>query len=498
MLRLHRPTLCLLLLLGGAVAVVFQACTSTSAAKPRHPNLLIVFPDQMRGQAMGFLGEEPVQTPTLDRFAQQGLVLTQAVSNYPVCSPYRAMLMTGSWPHKNGVLANCNTSGTEYGYELPKDARCWSDVLHDQGYSLGYIGKWHLDAPREPYVQSYNNTARFAWNEWCAPDRRHGFDYWYAYGTFDQHNKPEYWTTTMTRDEREKIEQWGPEHEADQAIAYLRNEGGKYRQDGEPFALVVAMNPPHTPYNQVPKRYVDQYQDLTDEQLMVRKSVVPGSKGEQHNRKWTRDYYACITGVDDQFGRILQALDELHLAEDTIVLFTSDHGNCLGAHDEVTKNNHYEESMRVPFLVRWPGHIPAGKDDLLLSTPDIAPTLLDLMGFADDVPATVQGHSRAAVLCGRNGDRPTSQLYVFVPYGEPDLGRRGVRTGHYTLMLETKKDAPVHVVLHDNLADPWQLQDVAEQQPDVVRHLVADELLPWLARTGDPWRVPDEIAAMRR
>ena len=130
-------------LAAAATGALFPALTGCGGAPQSHrrPNLLFVFPDQMRGQAMGFMGEDPVITPNLDRFAEEGVVFTQAAVNYPVCSPYRGMLLTGKYPHSNGVLANCNTNGAEHGYELASDARCWSDVLHDQGYSLGYIGK---------------------------------------------------------------------------------------------------------------------------------------------------------------------------------------------------------------------------------------------------------------------------------------------------------------------------------------------------------------------
>ena len=128
---------------------------------------------------------------------------------------------------------------------------------------MSYVGKWHLDAPLEPYVASSNNTAEMAWNEWCPPERRHGFDSWYAYGTYDQHTRPMYWAEETERDEAFYVDQWGPEHEADCAIAYIRNEGGGYRDEGEPFALVVAMNPPHMPYELVPEKYVAYYDGKT-------------------------------------------------------------------------------------------------------------------------------------------------------------------------------------------------------------------------------------------
>jgi arylsulfatase A-like enzyme len=456
---------------------------------PKRPNLLFVFPDQMRGQALGSLGEDPVVTPHLDRFAGESTVFTQAVSNYPVCSPYRAMMLTGLYPHRNGVLGNCNTNGAEHGYELRTDALCWSDVLKGNGYDLGYIGKWHLDSPRRPYVDTSNNSDDFAWNEWTPPHRRHGFDFWHAYGTYDNHNRPEYWATDAPRSERTVVDQWSPEHEADMAIRYIRNEGGGMRNDDRPFALVVSMNPPHMPYQMVPEEYQEPYRDRPFEDLVRRSNVnLDGTtQGGRLARRHLRNYFAQITGVDHQFGRILDALGEAGLEEDTIVVFTSDHGNCLGAHEEVSKNVHFEESMRVPFLIRWPGKIQSGRDPLLLSVPDIHPTLLDLMGLASEISPSVQGVSRASILTSRTGPRPTSQLYLWTPYGGPALGRRGVRTDRHTLVLSKSMEGRTQTVLHDNVADPSQTANIAATQSDLVQELVDTELTPWLERTGDPW-----------
>ncbi len=457
-------------------------------ASPNTPNLLIVFPDQMRGQALGFMNEDPVITPNLDRFATQSLVLPQAVSNYPVCSPFRAMLMTGRYPHANGVLSNCNSNSAPHGYELHRTDPCWSDVLKDRGYSLGYIGKWHLDSPHKPYVDCENNRGQVAWNEWCSPERRHGFDFWYAYGTYDRHLTPLYWATDSTRDNPIRPRQWGPEHEADLAINYIRNTGGRYRDSTKPFALVVSMNPPHTPYHLVPKKYVDMYGDKTSEDLINRANVnlEGNTQGGRIARQSMKNYCAMVTGVDEQFGRILTALDETGLEKNTIVLFTSDHGNCLGSHDVPTKNVHYEESMRVPFLVRWPDKIKPRRDDLLLSSPDICPTLLDLMGFRDDIPAQVQGTSHAGLFRTGQGLRPSSQLYIWIPVGEPAYGRRGVRTHRYTCVFSKMSDKPLTTVLHDNVEDPYQLKNIAEQKPEVVEQLRA-EMEMWLRKNGDPW-----------
>ena len=107
------------------------------------------------------------------------------------------------------------------------------------------MGKWHLDNPRIPYIDVKNNQGQVKWNEWTPPDRRHGFDFWYAYGTYDYHDRPMYWSNEASRDSFHFVDQWGPEHETDLAIAYLKNKENKFRDANKPFALMVSMNPPH-------------------------------------------------------------------------------------------------------------------------------------------------------------------------------------------------------------------------------------------------------------
>lgn len=453
----------------------------------KHPNLLFVLPDQMRGQAMGFLDEEPGRTPVLDGFASEGLVLVNACATYPVCSPYRAMLMTGTYPHTNGVVTNCHSRSAPYGVELREQDQCWSDVLRDNGYSLGYIGKWHLDSPRAPYIDCYNNKGDLKWNEWCPPHRRHGFEFWYSYGTYDRHDRPMYWRTGAGREEFHFVDQWGPEHEADLAIEFIHNEAGAYRRSDSPFALVVSMNPPHMPYELVPQHYVDEYADVTDTDLLIRPNIPPaGTEMGDYYRANIRNYYAMVTGVDHQFGRILFALSDAGLAQDTIVVFTSDHGNCLGIHHKISKGVPHEESVRVPFVIRWPGRIPSRRDDLLLSAPDIYPTLLDLMGFADDIPPSVEGTSYAQIFQGRSQPRPISQLCMGTSEQAPDCGWRSVRTHTHSLAICRTCGESEHVTLHDNQKDPFQLRDLAADDQERVADLTA-ELNRWLSRTNDPW-----------
>ncbi|MFC2118402.1 sulfatase [Bacteroidota bacterium] len=475
----------------GSAAISALSPTLISCKKnvEEKPNIIFVFPDQMRGRAMGFLGQEPVITPNLDNFANESIVLTEAVCNYPISSPYRAMMLTGKYPLSNKVISNCNSKSGAFGVELQETDTCWSDLLKENGYDTGYIGKWHLDSPYKPYVKCYNNNENMAWNEWCPPERRHGFDFWYAYGTYDQHNNPMYWTTDASRDEAVWVNQWGPEHEADIAINYIKNTDDKFRDPDKPFALVVSMNPPHMPYNQVPQNYVDLYKDKTYEDLYDRPNVDlegdhPMSK---YARKNIKNYLAMITGVDDQFGRILKALEEAGLEKNTIVVFTSDHGNCLGIHQEISKNNHYEESMRIPLMIRWPEKIKARYDDLLISVPDMFPTLLNLVGLSDKIPETVEGVSFADLLKTGDGERPGSQLYLKIPFDNQGENKRGVRTLRYTLMIEKQIDNEKKYVLFDNKYDPFQLNNIAEENEDIVQQLIKNELLAWLVKTNDNW-----------
>ncbi len=474
--------------LSGLCLFVLLLLFPTHASAERPPNLVYVFADQMRGSAMGFLGEEPVLTPNLDRLAEQSIVFTEAASNYPVCSPYRAMLMTGQYPHRNGVISNCLSRTAPYGVELKQDSRCWSDVLADNGYSLGYIGKWHLEAPYEPYIDCANNRGPQKWNEWTPPGRRHGFSYWYGYNTYDYHMRPLYWSNDAGREEFHYVDQWGPEHEADLAIEFLKDKQGKRRDLKKPFAMVVSMNPPHTPYDQHPEKYLEHYAKMTDEELCDRPNIpAADTRWGKHYRQQIRHYYAMITGVDEQVGRILDALDASGMADNTLFIFTADHGNCLGIHNHSTKNIPEEESMRIPLLVRFPGKLKPRHDDLLISVPDMYPTMLGLLGLDTEIPKTVDGTNFAPLLVTGEGDHPSSQLYINVPVEAPAKGRRGVRTDRCTLIIDRMPKQEDRIVLYDRQADPYQLENLAEKQPEVVERLMREELEPWLKRTGDPW-----------
>jgi len=455
------------------------------------PNLLIIFPDQMRAQAMGFINQDPVITPNLDRFAKESIVFTQAVSNYPLCSPFRAMFLTGKYPFNNGVNQNCYDKTAKSNVELKTDETCWSDILKENNYDLGYIGKWHLDAPQEPYLDCKNNVGENKWNEWCPPERRHGFDFWYAYGTYDYHTKPLYWKIDAKRDDFHFVDEWGPIHEADMAIKYLENNDGTFRDNDKPFALVVAMNPPHDDgegyFEEVPQKYVDMYGDLTYKELSNRKNVVAeGGENSKLFREGIKGYFAMVTGVDDQFGRILETLERNDLDKNTIVLFLSDHGELLGSHDLRGKSYWYEESMRIPLIIRYPEKIKPRHDDLLISVPDIFPTFLSILGLQHQIPNDVMGTDFSDYLYTGKGNKPSSQIYMFVDdIYKPKLGKRGARTKEFTFAI-TKNEDEEKKYLFDNINDPFQLNNIADSNSVLVDDMLV-ELKSWQIKLNDPW-----------
>jgi arylsulfatase A-like enzyme len=459
--------------------------------KKRQPNLVFVFPDEMRQQAIGFMGQDPVITPNLDRFAEQSLVLTQAVSNCPICSPYRAMLFTGKYPVSNGVINNCYSATIPYGIELQDEERCLFDVLHDAGYHQGYLGKLHLHLPKEehiPYTEGWRGQPGedTFWDAYTPPGPgRHGIDFWYSYGCCDWHFTPHYWTGNAPVDRRIDINEWSVKHETDVAIEYIRNINGDFRDPEKPFALFIAHNPPHMPFDQVPAEYLVPYEGKADIDLLNRPNLA-AEYPDHPVFKSVRNYFAAITGVDEQFGRILEVLEEQDLAGETIVVFTSDHGEMMGSHGMMGKDVWYEESLLVPFIIRWPGMISPGTEEILFSTPDIMPTLLGLMGLADAVPSVVEGTNYAAAFLGQPYERPIAAFYFYTAPqlpGQPD--RRGLRTNRYTFVVIRHPQGD-EFVLHDNLRDPYQLENLAGQQPDIVRTLTQD-LNRWLERTNDPF-----------
>lgn len=478
---------------------------SCAGKEQERPNIIYVFPDQFRNSSLAFWSSDeysghvrwkadPVHTPNLDRFAGQSLVLSEAVSTCPLSSPYRGMFLTGMYPERSGVTLNCMALRPES--TLDPEAVCISDVLSANGYSCGYIGKLHADCPtpNDPANPGcYVSDREPEWDAYTPPERRHGFDYWYSYGTYDVHKDPHYWDTEGVRHDPHE---YSVKHETDKAIAYLRNENGE-RKEGAPFFLVLAYNPPHSPYESLEDCMEEDYEiyrNMTYSELYVRENAdTTLTKAPS-----ARYYFANVTGVDREFGRLMDELERLGLDRNTIVIFTSDHGETMCSHGTYDpKNSIYTESFNVPFIIRWPDRIRHRTDGLMLSTTDIMPTLLSLAGLGEMIPETVEGRDLSGALLGKPCERPDAVLYIRNLDGEKDSEgmvrgifpeARGIKTERYSMEISISRDYSIkQVLIFDNLADPYQMDCLsAEDNPELFIELCL-KLQEKLEESNDIW-----------
>ena len=455
----------------------------------KRPNLLYVFLDQWRYHAMSCVGEDEVCTPYMDAFARESLACQEAVSTFPLCSPHRASLLTGKYPFSVGMWTNCKTGLSEVLMLRPQE-KCIGNVLKEQGYHTGYIGKWHLDASEQNFEENPVSGAR-DWDAYTPPgERRQGFDYWLSYGACDNHLDPHYWADTS---EQIKPGQWSPEFETDKALEYMEGQQGKE----EPFALFVSYNPPHLPYELVPYKYYEKYKDRP---VHFRENV-PEEKRTPEMETITRQYFAAVSGVDEQFGRILDYLKEKGMEENTLVVLSADHGEMLGSHNRMSKNVWYEESIHIPLYLRQKGRLKPEAYTELVASPDHMPTLLGLLDIP--VPDTCQGFNHAPCIEGKADNAPKDAFLCSYP-GMPEMvaeferqglnskcyGWRGIRTHSHTYVINNGYEPKAGQVrlLYDNEKDPYQMNPVSITELN--SHLVEDyekRLREYLDLQQDPF-----------
>ncbi|MBK1875258.1 sulfatase-like hydrolase/transferase [Pelagicoccus mobilis] len=465
---------------GLATGLAHGAKSEESRSKrQKQPNLVYVFPDQMRRHAMGFMKQDPVLTPNLDKFAKRSVILDNACSTYPVCSPHRASLLTGQYPITTGFYSNCR--GDRPDVFLNPETECFTDVLHNNGYHVGYIGKWHLERgePGEGYA-----------SPWVAKERRHNIDFWHSWCNQlqDEYGKRipwesdhfhfGYWVDDAGPEERHFPGPiWSAIYETNVAADYISNRNGE-RDADKPFALFVSWNPPHNPYDSVPQNYKELYKDATPGELLNRPNVSKENRGAEA-LEHVQGYFGAVTGVDDQFGRILHAIEEAGLEEDTIIVFTSDHGEMMGSHGEMGKPYVWEEAFGVPFLISWKNHLEARHEELLLGTPDIMPTLLGLMGLDKKIPDTVEGRDYSAAL----EDKPGAVRPEFAWYYNY-WNARGLRTKDEGCYFYRDGRGRNVDYLFDLRNDPFQMENLGAAKVSRSREFGA-EVKRWMKEYGD-------------
>ncbi len=420
------------------------------------PNVIFVFADQWRYSACGFGGEE-VRTPNIDALRKESILFSSAVSNCPVCSPARASILTGRYPLTHGVFVN--------DVRLDPSSTSVAEVFRDHGYETAYIGKWHLDGSgsRRAFIPR---------------NRRAGFEFWMGYECNHRYFEGYYYAEDGTL---RRWEGYEPEAQTTAAIDYIRHRA----QEGRPFLLFLSWGPPHDPYHEVPERLLQFY----EQHPPTPPPNVPSHLRERA-QQLLQGYYAHVTALDEQVGRLIEALYETGIEEDTIFILTSDHGDMLCSHGLMFKQWPHEESIRVPFLLRWPSRY--GKTSRTFEEPfgmpDIAPTLLGLCGL--EIPDTFEGRNVAPRLDGK--EQPCDELAGVLlmnvwPFGNNPRrsgGRewRGIRTSRHTYARTL--EGPW--LLFDNEADPHQMCNLCNlPETEGIQSLLDERLQELLDAAGD-------------
>ena len=436
------------------------------------PNILFVFADQLRYTALGLNGNPVVRTPHLDGLAADGLVFDQAFSSCPICSPYRGQILTGRYSHANGVV--CNE------YRMADDQVTIAHALREHGYRTAYIGKLHLN--HGPYPEA----------------KRLGFDDMIAYNCTHSYYKVRYF-----RNEEGPIPMPGyaPQGETDLTLGYIREHRAAHPD--QPFCIFLSWGPPHwTGHAGKDGEYADyprEYATYDPETVDVPENIPPMLR--DYAAREIADYYGMVTSLDDCIGRILADLEAQGLAENTIVCFSSDHGDHIGAHGygkpgcdwmpwklRASKATPYDESVHIPFIMRYPGKVAAGRrTTAFLNSVDVMPTLLGLAGVP--VPETVQGTDLSHVATGGEDETPDSVYLQILGPGWPDRTAftglwRGVRTAEYTYARwQGGKRA-----LYDLARDPGELRNVVgDPAYEQAAEGMEKRLQQWMAATDDPF-----------
>lgn len=462
----------------------------------KQKNLIYIFADQWRSSSVGFVGEEPVETPNIDQFREEATNCDQVFSSFPLCSPHRASLMTGKYPLSAGFFTNAKP-GLKVrlqDYEIGV-----GDTLKKAGYQTAYIGKWHLDEPDVNHEEKPVSGAR-DWDAFTPPGpRRHGFDYWYSYGTYDEHLHPHYWKDTP---EMIQVDEWSVAHETKKAIEYLEEK----RQPDQPFAMYLSWNPPHSPYEEVPEEYLDLYRD---KDISLRKNVkienLHHHTGEEepYNEEEltlaTKRYYAAISGIDDHFSKLIEYLKETGLYEDTIIVLSSDHGDMLGSQGLMGKHVWYEEAIHIPCIFRVPGNNKETSHTIMASQ-DMMPTILGLLDI--EIPETVEGEDCSSYILTEQEDYDRVSFILACPgkvtlvekYKEHgldarDFGWRAVRTQTYTYVMSLGYDivADKQRHLYNIAEDPYQMNplDVEKAENQEIIKNLEGKLTDWMMEQKD-------------
>lgn len=448
----------------GTGAAMLPANTLLAGYKSGHrrPNLVFIFSDQQSNDMLGCYGNDQVITPNLDRFSTESVRFSHCISQYPVCTAYRSMLLSGQHVMYNGCLTNSIRM-------LPGEGRYFGEIMRDAGYRMGYIGKWHLfgcqTTPIDKGVYRYGFDGTFLSNNCDMNTFWPGKGYYY-----DENGKKVF------------FEDWEPYGQTRQALEFLDG-----CEDDKPFALFLSWHAPHDQHPffghscyEAPAELMSRYDP---DKLILRPNCdeeLFRQYKESHSdyigqcsdiRVDYHGYNAMCTGVDNAFGRIMEKLKRKNIADNTIVVYTSDHGCSMGSWTAdiydvarreditlkaamskifaVTKGTPHDWSIRVPLMIRWPGHLKPRVSPLLFGSLDFMPTLLSMMDLK--IPSSCQGSDLYHYI-DKMEDDAVKSLSIFTTWWS------GVFTHRYTYASTfASRDKGW---MWDKQKDPWQMYNL--------------------------------------
>ena len=500
--RLSRREFLHAVAVGSAGLVLGSRLRAQTAKLPRKPNLLVFLPDQLRADAIAGESASSVHAPNLHKLASESVVFERAYVTHPICAPSRSSLLSGMWPHQNGCINNHSA--------LPRKFRCLPELLGDSDYRTGYFGKWHLGdefsaqrgfqewASIEEYFKSalsakkidgVSDYTKFLLSKGYKPDLGNGKYFGRSFVS----------TLSFELSKAKFVET--------KACEFLE------RHRGEPFVMFVAFIEPHPPYNgpfnnehsletisldasagdalgdDIPLRY------RLRQELYRKRLVTP-----ERYRETKQKYLGLITQIDRCIGTILTKLDGFGLTEQTVIVLTSDHGDMMGGHGILGKRLMFEQSARVPYVVRVPGQRPL-RCPASISHIDFTPTILELMGKPAD--AQCVGQSRANMIHGAT-DSPGFVFLEWSPekekiFKQTKLGtkeeikrclsestRAVVSPDGWKLCLRDKDKNELYN-LHDDPEERTNLY-YKNTPPDIIASLTG-EIHRWQERVGDTLKV---------
>jgi len=429
--------------------------------------MLWIMADQLRYQALACNGDPNARTPNIDRLAAEGTICQTAVSQCPVCMPFRGGLVTGQYGHINGLRV--------HGDLLSPDRRTIAHTCRAAEYRTSYVGKLHL--------ASTNSNWSTGEEFWVHPRMRAGFEEFSGFDISNHYYNTHYCTGDLVRGIR--IEGHQTDGLTDITLEYLAERAAAPAQ---PWFHVVSYEAPHPGRGNGTNRFPSfpappRFEEMFDPKTLQLRPNVPDADDTAVRDK-TAGYYAMIAHLDHNVGRILDFLESSGQLDNTLVVFLADHGEMLDSHGRFNKEVTYDEAIRIPLIFRLPGAVPPGQRyDGVVSGIDIYPTCAGLCGL--DVPTDVQGLDLSASLGGGDGPQRRAALVQWLGktlYGWGDYPYRAVRTERYTYCVsspEVNEANGGHFrLLFDNASDPYQMDNLfarpeaADLQRDLHRLLV--------------------------